>query len=142
MNNSTRCALAITIMLATTSVAVDPSLAGPFPLGSEALRSSAPSDVVMVRNRRGAIIVGAALGLIGAAIVASAADRYYYDYYGPVYYYPPFPPYPPLYYPPYAYYGPYWGAPVWSYGPHLYTAYGRYRPYAYRPHRLRRHVHR
>lgn len=140
MKKSIRCPLAMVVGLATAWSAINPSLAGPLPVMSAAVKTSAPSDLVNVRNRRGAIVAGAALGIIGAAIAASAADRYHYGYYGPVYYYPPpFAYYPPVYYPPYAYYGGYWGAPYWGGAPYAYRVYPRYRYHAFRGYRLHRH---
>ncbi len=63
-------------------------------------------DSAPARNRTGAVVAGAAAGLIVGGLIASQANRGYYSsgYYapGPAYYYAPAPTY---YAPPPAYYG-------------------------------------
>lgn len=125
--------LVFTVAAAMTIGAVTSSAAGPLPVNAAGLKSVAPNDVVIVRARRGqALVAGIALGLIGTAIAASAAEHGYY--YGPVYYYAPYPPvyyYPPYYQ--YRYYTPYWGPPVYR----VYPPYRHYR-YYYRTRHHRR----
>ena len=90
-------ALAIGVAGAIAVGAASPSWAAPVSSNTVAVKQAATGDVIDVRHR-GRWVGGLALGIIGTAALAAAADRYYY-----------YDDYPPRYYR-YRYsYDPYWG---------------------------------
>jgi hypothetical protein len=141
------CLLAVTVSATAASGVATPVEAGPMPVVATALRQAAPDHAADVRYRRnngGALIAGAAIGLIGGLIASQAYAPHYDYYYGggyaPVYYGPAYGPvtygpyvYPPAYYPAY----PYAGGPYVVY--RSYPAYRVYRPVpVYRAYRVKR----
>lgn len=120
---TTTAALMMIGALAMTS----PTVAGPVPSNLTSISAAAPDVVVEVRSRRSAAVAaGIAAGMITGAIIAGAANSYYYGpgpyysyYYGPGYYdgpgyYEP----PPYYYAP-RYYR--YRAPVYVVPPPIYV---------------------
>jgi len=113
---ATTAALTLTAVVAMTA----PAVAGPVPSNLATVSATAPNTMIEVRSRRGAgIAAGIAAGVITGAIIAGAANSYYYGpgpyyyggpgyYYGPGYYEPP-----PYYYAPryYRYRAPVYVAP-------------------------------
>jgi hypothetical protein len=125
-----------------------PASAGPLPVGASTVKAAAPTEVVDVRYRRGggAVIAGAAAGLIGGLIASQAYAPRYYGYYPPAYYPPAYYPpvygpiyYGPTYYPAYPYYGSYVGGPYVVYrAVPVYRPARIYRPYVKRVRKVRR----